>query len=91
MFCITNASPKIYRRTDKKGSNLINDQLGIEILGSKNQLQDDFKVLKTILNSAKKIKSKKFKNLNSKNPVDKDKKTINPYKNFIVLFLLFVL
>ena len=54
-------SGQAYRRADKKGSNLINDQLGIEILGSKNQLQDDFKVIKTILNSAKKIKSKKIK------------------------------
>ena len=54
-------SGQAYRRTDKKGSGLINDQLGIEILGSKNQLQDDFIVIKTILNSAKKIKSKKIK------------------------------
>ena len=53
-------SGQAYRRTNKKGSDLVNDQLGIEILGSKNQLQDDFKVIKTILNSAKKIKSKKI-------------------------------
>ena len=53
-------SGQAYRRTDKKGSDLINDQLGIEILGSKNQLEDDFKVIKTILNSAKNIKSKKI-------------------------------
>ena len=53
-------SGQAYRRTDKKGSDFINDQLGIEILGSKNQLQDDFKVIKTILNSAKNIKSKKI-------------------------------
>jgi ATP phosphoribosyltransferase regulatory subunit len=53
-------SGQAYRRTDKKGSDLINDQLGIEILGSKNQPQDDFKVIKTILNSAKSIKSKKI-------------------------------
>jgi len=53
-------SGQAYRRADKKGSNLINDQLGIEILGSKNQLQDDFKIIKTILNSAEKIKSKKI-------------------------------
>ncbi len=53
-------SGQAYRRTNKKGSDLINDQLGIEILGSKNQLQDDFKVIKTILNSAEKIKSKKI-------------------------------
>ena len=51
-------SGQAYRRNNKKGSDLVNDQLGIEILGSKNQLQDDFKVIKTILNSAEKIKSK---------------------------------
>ena len=53
-------SGQAYRRINKKGSDLINDQLGIEILGSKNQLQDDFKVIKTILNSTKQIKSKKI-------------------------------
>ena len=53
-------SGQAYRRTDKKGYNLVNDQLGIEILGSKNQLKDDLKVIKTILNSAKNIKSKKI-------------------------------
>ena len=54
-------SGQAYRRSNKKGSNFINDQLGIEILGSKNQIQDDFKVLNTILSSAKKINRKKFK------------------------------
>ena len=54
-------SGQAYRRSDKKGSDLVNEQLGIEILGSKNQLQDDFKVIKTILNSAKNIKSKSIK------------------------------
>ena len=53
-------SGQAYRRTEKKGSDLVNDQLGIEILGSNNQLQDDYKIIKTILNSAKKIKSKKI-------------------------------
>jgi ATP phosphoribosyltransferase regulatory subunit len=53
-------SGQAYRRTNKKGSDLVNDQLGIEILGSKNQPQDDFKIIKTILNSAKSIKSKKI-------------------------------
>ena len=53
-------SGQAYRRTSKKGSDLINDQLGIEILGSKNQLKDDYEVIKTILNSAKKIKSKRI-------------------------------
>ncbi|MDC1096029.1 ATP phosphoribosyltransferase regulatory subunit [Pelagibacteraceae bacterium] len=53
-------SGQAYRRTDKQGSDLVNDQLGIEIIGSKNQLQDDYKIIKTILNSAEKIKSKKI-------------------------------
>ncbi len=51
-------SGQAYRRTNKKGSDLVIDQLGIEIIGSKNKLQDDFKVIKTILNSAEKIRNK---------------------------------
>ena len=47
-------------RSNKKGADFVNDQLGIEILGSKNQIQDDYKVINTILNSARKIKSKKI-------------------------------
>ena len=47
-------SGQAYRRNNKKKSELVNDQLGIEILGSKNQLKDDYEVIKTILNSAKK-------------------------------------
>ena len=54
-------SGQAYRRNNKKKSDLVNDQLGIEILGSKNQSQDDYKIIKTILNSAEKIKSKKIK------------------------------
>ncbi len=53
-------SGQAYRRLGNKGSNFINDQLGIEILGSKNQIEDDFKVISTILSSAKKIKSKRI-------------------------------
>ena len=53
-------SGQAYRRSNKKGSNFINDQLGIEILGSKNQTQDDYKVISTILSSAKKIKKRKI-------------------------------
>ena len=53
-------SGQAYRRSNIKGSNFINDQLGIEILGSKNQTQDDFKVISTILSSVKKIKKKKI-------------------------------
>ena len=63
-FLQKKSSPKIYysgqayRRSSNKGSNFITNQLGIEILGSKNQIQDDLKVISTILSSTKKIKSK---------------------------------
>ena len=66
-FLQKKSSPKIYysgqayRRSSGKGANFINYQLGIEILGSKNLIQDDFKVISTILSSAKKIKIKKIK------------------------------
>ena len=53
-------SGQAYRRFSKKSRDFISDQLGIEILGSKNQIQDDLKVVSTILSSAKKIKSKKI-------------------------------
>ena len=51
-------SGQAYRRSGGKGANLINDQLGIEILGSKNLIKDDFKVINTILNSVKKLNEK---------------------------------
>ena len=53
-------SGQAYRRSGSKGTNFINDQLGIEILGSKNQIQDDFKIINTIISSAKKIKKTKI-------------------------------
>ena len=54
-------SGQAYRRSGGKGTNFINDQLGIEILGSKNLIKDDLKVISTILSSAHKIKMKKIK------------------------------
>ena len=54
-------SGQAYRRSNNKNLSFINEQLGIEILGSKNQIQDDLKVISTILSSAKKIKNKKIK------------------------------
>jgi ATP phosphoribosyltransferase regulatory subunit len=53
-------SGQAYRRSNNKKSSFINNQLGIEILGSKNKIQDDFKVISTILSSTKKIKSKRI-------------------------------
>ena len=51
-------SGQAYRRSNSPKDKIINDQLGIEILGSKNKSTDDLKVLKTITNSIKKIKIK---------------------------------
>ena len=51
-------SGQSYRRSNNPKDKVINDQLGIEILGSKNKSTDDFKVLKTITNSIEKIKIK---------------------------------
>jgi len=51
-------SGQAYRRSNSLKDKIINDQLGIEILGSKNKTTDDLKVLKTIANSIEKIKIK---------------------------------
>jgi len=51
-------SGQAYRRSNNLKDKVVNDQLGIEILGSKNKSTDDLKVLKTIANSIKKIKIK---------------------------------
>jgi len=51
-------SGQAYRRSNNPKDKVINDQLGIEILGSKNKFTDDLKVLKTIASSIKKIKIK---------------------------------
>ena len=51
-------SGQAYRRSVNLKDKVINDQLGIEILGSKNRSTDDLKILKTIANSIKKIKIK---------------------------------
>jgi len=51
-------SGQAYRRSNSPKDNIINDQLGIEILGSKNKSTDDLKVLKTIISSFEKIKIK---------------------------------
>ena len=51
-------SGQAYRRSNSPKDKIINDQLGIEILSSKNKSSDDLKILKTITNSIKKIKIK---------------------------------
>ena len=53
-------SGQAYRRSNNSSDKIINNQLGIEILGSKNKQIDDLKILKTIINSIEKIKSKKI-------------------------------
>jgi len=51
-------SGQAYRRSNNLKDKVVNDQLGIEILGSKNKSIDDLKVLKTIASSIQKIKIK---------------------------------
>ena len=51
-------SGQAYRRSSSPKDKVVNDQLGIEILGSKNKSTDDLKVLKTIASSIEKIKIK---------------------------------
>ena len=53
-------SGQAYRRSGINGFDFINDQLGIEILGSKDQTKDEIKVIQTILDCAKSIKNKKI-------------------------------
>jgi len=49
-------SGQAFRRSNSPKDKIVNDQLGIEILGSKNKSTDDLKILKTIISSIKKIK-----------------------------------
>jgi len=49
-------SGQAYRRSINSKEKIINDQLGVEIIGSKKKAVDDEKVLKTILKSIDKIK-----------------------------------
>jgi ATP phosphoribosyltransferase regulatory subunit len=49
-------SGQAYRRSSNPKEKIINDQLGVEIIGSKKKAADDEKVLKTILKSIDKIK-----------------------------------
>jgi len=51
-------SGQAYRRSSSSKDKVVNDQLGIEILGSKNKSVDDLKVLNTIARSIEKIKIK---------------------------------
>ena len=49
-------SGQAYRRSNNPKEKIINDQLGIEIIGSKKKAVDDEKILKTILKSIDKTK-----------------------------------
>ena len=51
-------SGQAYRRSNNAKDNVVNDQLGIEILGSKNKSADDLKVIKTVATSIERIKIK---------------------------------
>tara|TARA_B100000686_G_scaffold225946_1_gene233123 strand:+ start:1155 stop:2213 length:1059 start_codon:yes stop_codon:yes gene_type:complete len=52
-------SGQAYRRSNDNKDSIINDQLGIEIIGSKKKSLDDKEVINTILKSINKIKIKK--------------------------------
>ena len=49
-----------YRRSNHSNKSIINNQLGLEIIGSKKKLSDDSEIISTILNAIKKIKIKKI-------------------------------
>ena len=49
-------SGQAYRRSTNPKEKIINDQLGVEIIGSKKKAIDDEKILKTILKSIDKTK-----------------------------------
>ena len=51
-------SGQAYRRSDNSKGSIINDQLGLEIIGSKKKSSDDKEVINTILKSINKIKIK---------------------------------
>ena len=51
-------SGQAYRRSSNSKEKIINEQLGVEIIGSKKKAEDDEKVLKIILKSIDKIKVK---------------------------------
>ena len=51
-------SGQAYRRSSNSKEKIVNEQLGVEIIGSKKKAEDDEKVLKTILKSIDKIKVK---------------------------------
>ena len=51
-------SGQAYRRSKNSKNSIINDQLGIEIIGSKKKLLDDKEIINTILRAINKIKIK---------------------------------
>ena len=53
-------SGQAYRKSGDNGLDFINDQLGVEIFGSKNRAKDDLRVIETILKCADKIEIKKI-------------------------------
>jgi len=51
-------SGQAYRRSNNSKESIINDQVGLEIIGSKKKLSDDKEIINTILKSIDKIKIK---------------------------------
>ena len=53
-------SGQAYRRSNNSKDSIINDQIGLEIIGSKKKISDDKKIINTILKAIDKIKIKKI-------------------------------
>ena len=52
-------SGQAYRRPSNSRDSIVNDQLGLEIIGSKKKYSDDEEIINTILKSINKINIKK--------------------------------
>jgi len=53
-------SGQSYRRSNNKKDSIINNQLGLEIIGSKNKISDNKEIITTVLKAINKIKVKKI-------------------------------
>jgi len=53
-------SGQAYRRSNNSKDSIVNDQLGLEIIGSKKESSDDKEIIDTILKAINKIKIKKI-------------------------------
>jgi len=57
-------SGQAYRRSNNSKDSIVNNQLGLEIIGSKKKSSDDREIIDTILKAINKIKIKKINSFN---------------------------